>query len=126
MRSLLNISAVLACGMLAGVCGLIQGQPSRAASVSGATLLAGSGAMRPAQDAIIPVRRAGSVEAHFAAANITHDGHLTRDQALQSDWSRVARHFDEIDTDHKGWITVEQIHAYNKSHVHHRKEVGAS
>ncbi len=124
MRTVLNLSAVLTCGVLAGLCGLIQGEPSRAASVSGAALIAG--ATHLSDDAIVPVRKSGSVEAHFAAANTTHDGHLTREQALQGDWTRVARHFDEIDTGHKGWVSVDEIHTYNKSHGRHRKESGAS
>lgn len=123
MRTVLNISAVLACGLLAGICGLIQGEPSRAASVSASALLATGAAAHAGDPAIVTVRKSGGgVEAHFAAANTTHDGHLTREQALQGDWPRVARHFDEIDTDHRGWISVEQIHAFNKSHAHHRKE----
>ena len=68
-------------------------------------------------------KRSGSIEAHFEAANTTHDGRLTRDQAEKVDWPRVVRHFDEIDNDHKGWVTAEQIHAFNRSHRGHRKGV---
>ena len=120
MRMILNISAVLLCGALAGLSALAQSAPSRAASVPNAL----SGALpRPADASRIPVRHvAGGVEAHFAAANTTHDGHLTRQQAEQADWPRVVKHFNEIDSDNKGWITAEQIHAFNRSHHKHRKD----
>ncbi len=120
MRMLLNISAVLVCGALAGLSSLAQSAPSHAASVPNSL----SGALsRPVDLNEIQVRHvAGSVEAHFAAANTTHDGHLTRQQAELADWPRVAKHFSEIDSDNKGWITAEQIHAFNRSHHKHRRD----
>ncbi len=118
MRMVLNISAVLVCGALAGLSSLAQSVPSRAASV---TTTLPSILSRQADPNDVPVRHvAGSVEAHFAAANTTHDGHLTRQQAELADWPRVAKHFSEIDTDNKGWISAEQIHAFNRSHHKHR------
>ncbi len=120
MRMILNISAVLLCGGLAGLSALAQSAPSRAASVPAALVSAGPQAVDP--DRIQVRHLSGGVEAHFAAANTTHDGHLTRQQVELADWPRVAKHFDEIDTDHKGWITAEQIHAFNRSHHRHRKD----
>lgn len=118
MRMVLNISAVLLCGALAGLSSLAQSAPSRAASVANALPGAPSHPVDPGE---VQVRHtAGGVEAHFAAANTTHDGHLTRQQAELADWPRVAKHFGEIDTDNKGWITAEQIHAFNRSHHKHR------
>ena len=123
MRMVLNISAVLLCGGLAGLSALAQSAPSRAASVP---VMSSNALPQPAYPDRIQVRHAsGGVEAHFASANTTHDGHLTRQQAELGDWPRVARHFDEIDTDHKGWITAEQIHAFNRSHHKHRKDSAA-
>ncbi len=120
MRMVLNISAVLLCGSLAGLSALAQSAPSRAASVPAALSNAAPQAIDPDR---IEIRHGSSgVETHFAAANTTHDGHLTRQQTELADWPRVAKHFDEIDTDHKGWITAEQIHAFNRSHHKHRKE----
>lgn len=87
---------------------------------------AGATASGEADGYMVKVSRGGSVETHFAAANTTHDGHLTRAQAEQSSWTRVVKRFDEIDTDHKGWISVDQIHAYNKAHRKHRKDPTAS
>lgn len=49
----------------------------------------------------------------FEQANTTHDGHLTEEQAKLG-MKSVARHFDAIDKDHKGYVTEEDIHAYYK------------
>ena len=118
MRMVLNISAVLLCGALAGLSSLAQSAPSRAASVTTTLPIPVS---RPVVPVEVQVRHVvGGVEAHFASANTSHDGHLTRQQAEQADWPRVAKHFSEIDTDNKGWISAEQIHAFNRSHHKHR------
>ena len=116
MRMILNVSAVLLCGSLAGLSGLAQSAPSRAASAPAPTLSPSVDASR-----IEAGHASGGVEAHFAAANTTHDGHLTRQQAELADWPRVTRHFDEIDAEHRGWITAAQIHAFNRSH--HKRHV---
>lgn len=50
----------------------------------------------------------------FEQANTTHDGHLTLDQA-KTGMKSVARHFDAIDKDHKGYVTEADIHAYYKA-----------
>lgn len=55
---------------------------------------------------------------HFVAANTTHDGHLTLEQAKVG-YKSVARKFDAIDKDHKGYVTEADIHAYYKSLHHH-------
>ena len=126
MRVVHTLGAVVACGLIAGLSGLLQSAPSRAASYAVPPTFAVASAPFPAPAegpvaGFVEVGRSGSVEAHFAAANTTHDGHLTREQALQADWPKVARHFDDIDTDHKGWVSVAQIHRYNKSHHKQRK-----
>ena len=46
---------------------------------------------------------------HFDSANITHDGHLTLDQAKAAKWTAVVRRFEKIDADHKGYITAQQL-----------------
>ncbi len=51
----------------------------------------------------------------FAAANVSNDGHLTREQADAAKWTYVSRHFDAIDKDHKGYVTIEDIRAYSKA-----------
>jgi hypothetical protein len=47
----------------------------------------------------------------FAAANVTHDGRLTRQQAATG-MPVVARNFDAIDLDHKGFVTMPEIRAF--------------
>ena len=48
------------------------------------------------------------VQARFASANTTHDGKLTKEQAAAG-MPRVAQHFDEIDTQKLGYVTLPQI-----------------
>ncbi len=54
----------------------------------------------------------------FDAANVTHDGHLTLAQAQAAPpmgWPMVVRNYDKIDVAHKGFVTMDDIHAYNRS-----------
>jgi hypothetical protein len=44
-------------------------------------------------------------------ANVTHDGRLTLQQA-QSAMPMVARNFDSIDVEHKGYVTLPEIRAF--------------
>jgi hypothetical protein len=53
----------------------------------------------------------------FERANTTHDGRLTEAQA-KTGLISVARHFDAIDKDHRGYVTEADIHAYDKSRRH--------
>jgi hypothetical protein len=48
----------------------------------------------------------------FAAANTTHDGRLTRDQAEAGGLKMVAKNFDAIDVNHRGYVTLQDIRAY--------------
>ena len=52
----------------------------------------------------------------FAAANTTHDGHLTKDQAKAGHLTSVYSHFDAIDKDNKGYVTEDDIKAYAAAH----------
>jgi hypothetical protein len=47
----------------------------------------------------------------FAAANVTHDGRLTRQQADMG-MPLVAQNFDAIDFDRKGYVTLPEIQAF--------------
>ena len=116
MRVPLNVGVVLTCGVLAAVSSLARGTPTRAAILPATPFVVDGTSPLPPQ-----VGHSGGIEAHFEAANVTRDGRLTRDQAEKAGWPRVARHFDEIDSDHRGWITVGQIHAFNRLHRAHRK-----
>jgi hypothetical protein len=49
----------------------------------------------------------------FELANTTHDGHLTLDQA-KAGYASIVRHFQEIDTGRKGFITQDDIRAWHK------------
>ncbi len=67
-----------------------------------------------------PGREAGGHKSHvsardrFAAANVTHDGRLTMDQAQASGWKPVAKHFQEIDRDRKGYVTMQDIKSWHR------------
>lgn len=50
----------------------------------------------------------------FDLANVTHDGRLTRAQAT-GHMGMIARNFDVIDADHKGYVTVQDIQAWHRS-----------
>ncbi len=51
------------------------------------------------------------LQARFSNANTTHDGKLTKDQAAAG-MPMVAKHFDEIDAQKAGYITLPQIEAF--------------
>ena len=55
-----------------------------------------------------------TLQARFDAANTTHDGHLTEAQA-QAGMPAVARNFAAIDTQNRGYVTIDDIRAYNRS-----------
>ncbi|MGF6817154.1 hypothetical protein OKW33_004025 [Paraburkholderia atlantica] len=56
------------------------------------------------------------LQTRFSTANTTHDGKLTRDQAAAG-MPMLARHFDEIDTQKAGYITLPQIEAFMQEHA---------
>ena len=51
----------------------------------------------------------------FDAANVTHDGRLTRDQAQAGGLRAVARNFDAIDRDHKGYVTKQDLREWHRA-----------
>jgi|KBSSwiS6_1023812.scaffolds.fasta_scaffold187795_1 Ca2+-binding EF-hand superfamily protein len=68
-----------------------------------------------------PTRTHLTMEQRFEKANVTHDGHLTLEQA-RTGYKSVAKHFTAIDKDKKGYVTEDDIHAYYKSQraLHHQ------
>jgi len=56
------------------------------------------------------------LQTRFAAANTTHDGKLTKDQAAAG-MPKVAQHFDEIDTQKAGYLTLPQIEEFMRQHA---------
>lgn len=56
-----------------------------------------------------------TLQQRFDKINASHDGHLTKDQATAGKWGYVAHNFDVMDKDRKGYVTVDDIHAYAKA-----------
>jgi len=48
----------------------------------------------------------------FEAANTTHDGKLTLEQARAGHLIGIAKFFSQIDSDHKGYVTIQDVHAW--------------
>jgi hypothetical protein len=67
--------------------------------------MAGSAMAQDASPPAVPHR----LRDKFAAANVTHDGHLTLAQAQAGAMPMVVRHFGSIDADHKGYATLADI-----------------
>ncbi|HTI81190.1 MAG TPA: hypothetical protein VL614_12145 [Acetobacteraceae bacterium] len=53
----------------------------------------------------------GGLAQRFANANVSHDGRLTLQQA-EAGMPMVARNFDSIDIEHKGYVTLPEIRAF--------------
>jgi hypothetical protein len=62
----------------------------------------------PAAEAPVAHKARQTAEQHFAKANQAHDGHLTLDEA-KGGYASIVKHFDEIDIDHKGYVTESDI-----------------
>ena len=61
----------------------------------------------------------------FGAANITHDGRLSRDQAA-SGMPLVARNFDAIDVDRKDYVTLPEVRAFAVQRRAERRQAALS
>jgi len=59
--------------------------------------------------------RPHGLRARFDAANVTHDGRLTPEQAMMGGMRGVARHFAEIDRDNRGYVTLQDIRAWRRA-----------
>ncbi len=57
----------------------------------------------------------------FAAANTSHDGHLTKAQAADAKMTFTVKHFDDIDTAKKGYVTADEIDSFAKAQRATRK-----
>jgi hypothetical protein len=51
----------------------------------------------------------------FAAANTTHDGRLTREQAEGGGMKVIAKNFDAIDVNHRGYVTLQDVRAFTQA-----------
>ena len=50
-------------------------------------------------------------EQQFTQANLAHDGHLTLDEA-KAGFMSIAKHFNDIDIERKGYVTTNDIRAW--------------
>ena len=56
-----------------------------------------------------------TMQERFDAANTTHDGHLTLEQARAGRMNAVVRDFDAIDTAKHGYVTMDDIKAHRRA-----------
>ena len=117
MRSLWNAGAALAVtGLLTITASLISGGGHAALAQPAVLQTTLDTGLEFAADG--PHRHYTGLAEHFRAANTSSDGKLTLDQARQIGWSRIIRHFADIDTTRSGFVTLAQIHSYNLAHRH--------
>ncbi len=69
-------------------------------------------------------KKGSGMQAKFDAANTTHDGKLTKEQAQAAHMKGIVKNFDKVDADHKGYVTLEDINAYHKA-MHSKKSMMA-
>lgn len=105
--------------------GVAQAQP--VAPLTGSTGTPAGPAASPAPATVAPAAPAPSGTAaapatrtrtrrtmaeRFDAANTTHDGHLTLAQAKAGRMVAVSRDFAQIDKQHRGYVTMDDIKAF--------------
>ena len=107
------IAALVLCIVSAAAClpASAQAWPASAGATSGAPSGAPSGTANGSARA---ERMMAQVQSRFAAANTTHDGKLTREQA-QAGMPMVAQHFEEIDAQQAGFVTLAQIEDFMRA-----------
>jgi len=66
-------------------------------------------------------KAAQKLEDRFAAADKDHDGKLTKAEA-EAGMPRLAKHFDEVDTQKAGSVTLDQVKQYMAAQMKDRKK----
>ncbi|MFX1681019.1 EF-hand domain-containing protein [Mitsuaria sp. CC2] len=66
-------------------------------------------------------KAAQKLEDRFAAADKDHDGKLTKAEA-EAGMPRLAKHFDEVDTQKTGSVTLDQVKQYAAAQMKDRKK----
>lgn len=103
---------MIAGAVLAVLAGPVLAQPAQPATPrSGQPTTAA--AVAPANAA--PTHRRRTMQERFDAANTTHDGHLTLEQARAGRMNAVVRDFAEIDTAKRGYVTLDDIRAHRRA-----------
>ena len=76
---------------------------------------------KPAKQASATSHTRMTAQERFDAANTTHDGHLTKDQAKAAHMYSTVKHWDAIDKDQKGYVTMDDMKAYQAAQraAHH-------
>ena len=105
----------LAAAVIAGL-PLSLGAAERAAAQTVPQTVPWSSAPASANQADPGIARRGgmmkAMQAKFAAANTTHDGHLTLAQAQTAGLNLVVANFPAIDTGKRGYVTLNDIMAW--------------
>lgn len=108
------------------VLGSLAGAPARAQIQAQAHAQAQAGAPMVATDPSPAGAAHQPMRERFAAANTTHDGHLTLAQAQAADLKPVVRNFDAIDAEHKGYVTLDDVRGFMKARRAARRSGGAT
>ncbi|MGI4943724.1 MAG: hypothetical protein ACRYHQ_24690 [Janthinobacterium lividum] len=72
-------------------------------------------AAAPLPTGAAPAHRRRTMQERFDAANTTHDGHLTLEQARAGRLNAVVRDFSAIDTAKRGYVTLDDIKAHRRA-----------
>lgn len=88
-------------------------------------LIAGAAAAQPApEQGLVPAQSQQApmapaphmgMKARFEAANTTNDGKLTLEQARAAHLGMVAHNFVQIDTERKGYVTLQDVKVWHQA-----------
>lgn len=114
--------ALLAAVLIASPVAAQQLSPLTGTTAAPPTTAPAAPSAAPPAASAAPARRGRMTQQQrFEASNTTHDGKLTLGQASAGHMTRVAKNFDAIDTSRKGYVTMDDIRAYNRAQRAARK-----